>query len=113
MIIAVIMSFFVEDGLEGLFNYGFFIVAVVNCLIGIIQELAAKKTIDNLSLLHAPKARALRNGEEREIALKDIVLDDVLALSAGNEIAADSVVLEGAVEVNEALITGEPDAIIK
>ena len=113
LIIAVIMSFFVEDGLEGLFNYGFFMVAVVNCLIGIIQELAAKKTIDNLSLLHAPKARALRNGEEREIALKDIVLDDVLALSAGNEIAADSVVLEGAVEVNEALITGEPDAIIK
>ena len=113
LIIAFIMSFFVEEGLEGLFNYGFFIVAVVNCLIGIIQELAAKKTIDNLSLLHAPKAKALRNGEEREIALKDIVLDDVLALSAGNEIAADSVVLEGAVEVNEALITGEPDAIIK
>lgn len=113
LIIAFIMSFFVEEGLEGLFNYGFFIVAVVNCLIGIIQELTAKKTIDNLSLLHAPKARALRNGEEREIALKDIVLDDVLALSAGNEIAADSVVLEGAVEVNEALITGEPDAIIK
>ena len=113
LIIAVIMSFFVEDGLEGLFNYGFFLVAVVNCLIGIIQELAAKKTIDNLSLLHAPKAKALRNGEEREIALKDIVLDDILTLSAGNEIAADSVVLEGAIEVNEALITGEPDAIVK
>lgn len=113
LIIAFIMSFFVEDGLEGLFNYGFFLVAVVNCLIGIIQELAAKKTIDNLSLLHAPKAKALRNGEEREIALKDIVLDDVLALSAGNEIAADSVVLDGAIEVNEALITGEPDAIVK
>ena len=113
LIIAVIMSFFVEDGLEGLFNYGFFMVAVVNCLIGIIQELAAKKTIDNLSLLHAPKAKALRNGEEREIALKDIVLDDILTLSTGNEIAADSVVLEGAIEVNEALITGEPDAIVK
>ena len=113
LIIAVIMSFFVEDGLEGLFNYGFFLVAVVNCLIGIIQELAAKKTIDNLSLLHAPKAKALRNGEEREIALKDIVLDDILTLSAGNEIAADSVVLDGAIEVNEALITGEPDAIVK
>ena len=113
LIIAFIMSFFVEDGLEGLFNYGFFMVAVVNCLIGIIQELAAKKTIDNLSLLHAPKAKALRNGEEREIALKDIVLDDILTLSAGNEIAADSVVLEGAIEVNEALITGEPDAIVK
>ena len=113
LIIAFIMSFFVEDGLEGLFNYGFFLVAVVNCLIGIIQELAAKKTIDNLSLLHAPKAKALRNGEEREIALKDIVLDDILTLSAGNEIAADSVVLDGAIEVNEALITGEPDAIVK
>lgn len=113
LIIAFIMSFFVEDGLEGLFNYGFFMVAVVNCLIGIIQELAAKKTIDNLSLLHAPKAKALRNGEEREIALKDIVLDDILSLSAGNEIAADSVVLDGAIEVNEALITGEPDAIVK
>ncbi len=113
LIIAFIMSFFVEDGLEGLFNYGFFMVAVVNCLIGIIQELAAKKTIDNLSLLHAPKAKALRNGEEREIALKDIVLDDILTLSAGNEIAADSVVLDGAIEVNEALITGEPDAIVK
>ena len=111
--IAFVMAFFVEHNLEGLFNYGFLMVAVVNCIIGISQELAAKRTIDKLSLLHAPKARALRNGEEREIALKEIVLDDILLLRAGNEIAADAVVVEGAVEVNEALITGEPDAIIK
>lgn len=113
VIIAIIMAFFVEHNLDGLFNYGFFVVAVTNCLIGIIQELAAKRTIDKLSLLHAPRAIAVRDGSETEIALKDIVLDDVLILKPGAEISADSVVLDGTIEVNEALITGEPDPIMK
>ena len=94
-------------------DFGFLIVMLINLAIGIIQELKAKKTIDKLSLLSAPKVTVLRNGEEKEISLKDIVLDDIVVLSAGRQICSDSVVADGFIEVNESLITGEPDAIPK
>ena len=66
-----------------------------------------------MSLISAPKAIVIRDGEEQEIAVKDIVLDDLTVLSTGSQICADAVVVEGAIEVNESLITGEPDAILK
>lgn len=112
-IIAVIMAFFIEPNLNGFTNYGFLLVAIINCLIGIIQELAAKRTIDKLSLLSQPKTYAVRGGKVYEIPLQEIVLGDVLRLKAGAQIVADSVVVAGSIEVNEALITGEPDAIVK
>ena len=112
-VIAVIMAFFIEPNLKGLTNYGFLLVAVLNCLIGIVQELAAKKTIDRLSLLSQPKTYAVRGGKVYEIPLQEIVLGDVLKLNAGAQIVADSIIVSGSIEVNEALITGEPDAIVK
>ena len=113
VIIAVIMAFFIEPDLNGFSNYGFLPVAVVNCLIGIVQELAAKRTIDKLSLLSQPKTYAVRDGKVVEIPLQEIVSGEVLRLTAGAQIVADAVVVAGNIEVNEALITGEPDAVVK
>ena len=87
--------------------------AIINIIIGIVQEVRAKKTIDKLSLISAPKVKVIRGGEEREINVPDIVLDDIMVLNAGNQICSDCKVIEGTCEVNESLITGESDPIVK
>lgn len=94
-------------------NFGFMILIVGNCAVGVIQGIRSKLTMDKLSLLSAPKAVVVRDGEETEINIENIVLDDVMVLSTGKQICADGIVLEGSIEVNESLITGEPDAILK
>jgi cation-transporting ATPase E len=92
--------------------FGFVLVA--NALIGIVQELRAKRTLDRLTVLTAPKARVLRDGEEQEIAIGEVVLDDVLTLRAGDQIVVDGEVLQAAsLEVDESLITGESDPVVK
>ncbi len=88
-------------------------VIIANMLIGIFQELHAKKVLDNLSILHEPTAEVLRDGREERIPVGDLVLHDVIRLRAGNQIPADAVVLEGEISVNEALLTGEADEILK
>lgn len=88
-------------------------VVICNTLIGIIQEIRAKKTLDRLSVLNAPKAKVIRGGEQTEIAAEQLVLDDIVVFSAGNQICADAVVLDGEVSVNESLLTGEADEITK
>ena len=88
-------------------------VITANITIGIIQEIRAKKTIDKLSLLTAPTAIVIRDGSELEIGVSDVVIDDILYLSSGKQIPADAVVRQGTVEVNESLLTGESDPIIK
>ena len=86
---------------------------VINWLIGIIQEIRAKRTIDKLSLISAPRVTVLRDGEEKEIAVHEIVMDDLMVLSGGKQVCSDCVIIEGGCEVNESLITGESDPIIK
>ena len=111
--ISVILLFFIPKNLDGLSNFGFLVVVIANLFMGIFQELKAKRTIDKLSLLSAPKVTAIRGGEKVNIALKDIVLDDLIELSQGAQICADAVVVSGALEVNESLITGESDPVTK
>ena len=77
-----------------------------NILIGSFQGIRAKRTIDKLSLISAPRATVLRAGEKSTVAVEDVVLDDVLLLSSGNQICADATVVDGECEVNESLITG-------
>ncbi len=116
IVLALLIFFFVDAGeslLSILGNFGFMLLIIFNALVGIFQEMRAKRTIDKLSLISAPKAIVIRDGEEKEIAVKDIVLDDLTVLSTGSQICADAVVVEGSIEVNESLITGEPDAILK
>lgn len=113
VVISVILLIFVPKNLDGLSNFGFLAIVIGNLFVGIFQELKAKRTIDKLSLLSAPKVTAIRDGEKVNIALKDIVLDDAIELSAGSQICADAIVMSGSLEVNESLITGESDPITK
>lgn len=113
IVLAVLLAGFVPAGMDGIGNFGFLILIVFNTLVGIVQELRAKRTMDRLSLLSAPKAVVVREGETREIAIEDIVLDDIAELSSGRQVCADGIIVEGSCEVNESLVTGEPDAIVK
>lgn len=78
-----------------------------NILIGIIQEIKAKKTVEKISLVAAPTAIVLREGQVSQIPTSEVVLDDLLQFQLGKQICADCVVVEGEVEVNESLLTGE------
>ena len=94
-------------------NMLFMGVVLSNLCIGIIQEIRAKRTIDKLSLLHAAKATVIRDGQQLELPLQKIVLDDVLLLQNGNQAPVDCVILEGQCEVDESFLTGESDAVYK
>lgn len=94
-------------------NLTFYGVVICNTLIGIFQELRSKRTLDRLQLLNAPKATVRRDGIEQSVAVESLVLDDIVIFSAGNQICADAVVVSGRVHVNESLITGESDEIVK
>ncbi|MBR2587356.1 cation-translocating P-type ATPase [Candidatus Saccharibacteria bacterium] len=91
----------------------FLIIILANTLIGIVQELRAKKVLDELKVLNAQKARAVRSGKVVEVPIEKLVLDDIVKFSAGDQIPADAEVVEGQVAVNEALVTGEADEIQK
>ncbi len=94
-------------------NLTFLPVIIINSLIGIVQELRAKKTLENLTMLNAPKAMVVRNGEKKQVDSENLVLDDVVVFKAGNQICADAEVIHGSVKVNESLLTGESDEIEK
>ncbi|MEG1609169.1 MAG: cation-translocating P-type ATPase, partial [Clostridia bacterium] len=94
-------------------NLFFSVVILSNTFIGIIQEIKAKRSIEKLSLLSAPIAKVVREGKECDIAVGDVVLDDVLQLETGKQIIADAIIMSGTIEVNEALLTGESAAIKK
>lgn len=94
-------------------NLLFLGVVSANITIGIIQEIRAKKTIDKLSLLSAPTAHVIRDKDEVEIAVQEVVIDDILFLSSGKQIPADAVIRSGTIEVDESLLTGESDPILK
>ena len=94
-------------------NMIFILIIITNILIAIIQELHAKKLVDELSLLSAPSAMVVRNGVEQNIPVEDIVKDDVMILDSGKQICVDGVVLSGKAEINESLLTGESDPIPK
>lgn len=86
---------------------------ICNTLIGIIQELRSKKIIDKLTIISATKSTVIREGKKENIKVEEIVKDDIILLTTGHQITADSTIVKGKVEVNEALITGEIDPIEK
>ena len=88
-------------------------IIIANTLIGIVQEIRAKITLDRLTMLNAPTASVIRDGSEQKINAEKLVLNDVVVFRAGNQIPADAKVLSGEVAVNEALLTGEADEIKK
>jgi cation-transporting P-type ATPase E len=92
----------------------FGVVLVANALIGIVQEWRAKVTLDRLAVLNAPRARVVRDGDEREIAVDEVVLDDLVVVRAGDQVPADGRMLDAdGLEVDESLLTGESDPVPK
>lgn len=94
-------------------NLLFLGVVFCNLVIGTVQEIRAKRTVDKLSLLSAAGAHVIRGGKKRTVPLEEVVLDDILELTSGGQIAADCVIRSGECEVNESLVTGEADPIHK
>jgi len=107
MLVVVLIVAPFQDAMFGL-------VLVGNAAIGIIQELRAKKALDELALLSAPRATVIRNGQTIEVPVDRVVLDDLLSTKAGDQIVVDGVVvLANSLEVDESLLTGESDPILK
>lgn len=94
-------------------DFFFVLFYIANISIGIIQEIRAKKCIDKLSLVTSKSTKVVRNGKTIEISSSEIVLDDILILGIGNQIPTDCIVVDGKLEVNESLLTGESVAVKK
>lgn len=94
-------------------NLTFLPIIIGNTVIGIVQEVRAKKTLEKMSLLNAPHADVIRNGSVKQISTEELVKDDVILLTAGKQICADAVVISGNIQVNESLLTGEADEVEK
>ncbi len=94
-------------------NLTFLPIVIGNTLIGIFQELRAKQVLDRMNILNAPHALVSRNGVLQKISSEKLVRDDVIQLNAGDQICADAVVLQGNIQVNESLLTGEADEVEK
>ncbi|MEA2551300.1 MAG: cation-transporting P-type ATPase, partial [Actinomycetota bacterium] len=104
MFVLILVTGHLRDGLFGL-------VLVANALIGIVQEVRAKRTLDRLTLLTAPKARVRRAGAEIDLPVGDVVQDDLLVISPGSQLVVDGeVTTSEGLELDESLLTGESDA---
>jgi cation-transporting ATPase E len=105
LVVIIIVGPF-QDALFG-------VVLVANAAIGIVQELRAKRTLDQLAVLSAPHAAVVRGGEVRDVAAHQVVLDDVLELAPGDQVLVDGLVLTGDLELDESLLSGEADPMPK
>lgn len=94
-------------------NMTFVPVIIFNMLIGIIQEIRAKKVLDKLTVVNAPKTSVIRDGQLHIIDSETLVKGDLCVFSAGNQLSADAILVEGFVRVNESLVTGESDEVVK
>nr|WP_052136860.1 HAD-IC family P-type ATPase [Arthrobacter sp. PAMC 25486] len=107
---CLVLVLLVGDPRDALFGF----IVLANAAIGVVQEYRAKRTLDRLAVLHAPRARVRRGGAELEIAVAEVVQDDVLLLRTGDQIPADAKVLAAeALEIDESLLTGESDPVTK
>ncbi|MCK9536132.1 MAG: HAD-IC family P-type ATPase [Bacilli bacterium] len=108
--LSITIIFLILKSYENLF---FLATIIPNFLIGIYQEIKAKLLVDKLSLMSAPTTTVIRDKEKIEIPVDEVVLDDIVFYTPGKQICADSIVIEGFIEVNESLLTGESDAVLK
>lgn len=94
-------------------NALFLLIVILNTAISTIQEIRSKVVVDKLSVMASSKVHVIRDGQKKEIDIHELVLDDILELHTGDQIATDCILLDGELEVNESFITGEPNAITK
>src|SRR5262245_42104761 len=107
MLVVILIVGPIQDALFG-------IVLVANALIGIVQEYRAKRTLDRLAVLNAPKATVVRDGATSDIAVEEVVLGDLLVVETGDQVPADGAVVDASgLEVDESLLTGESDPVDK
>ena len=110
-VLCVIALSLVKD--SNITDFFFVVVYVINLAIGIFQEIRSKITVEKLSLVKVPMSKVVRNGVQIEVQTKDLVLNDVVLLTTGNQIPCDSVLISGEADVNESLLTGESVAVKK
>ena len=91
----------------------FMAIVLINVLLGIIQEIKSKRATDRLKLITAATAQVIRGGKKKSVPTAEVVLDDVILFETGKQVCSDSIVLSGEVEVNESLLTGESEPVIK
>jgi cation-transporting ATPase E len=107
LLVVILLIGAPQDGLFGIILFS-------NALIGIVQEIRAKRTLDQLAVLSEPRVRVVRDGEAREVAVDDVVLDDLIEIRTGDQIAADGIVrATTSLQVDESLLTGESDPVDK
>ena len=94
-------------------NMLFMVIIISSTAISTFQEIHSKKMVDKLAVLATRKAKVIRNGKKEEISIYEIVKDDIIEFCAGDQVATDSIIKEGTVEVDESFITGESDTIYK
>ncbi len=94
-------------------NLTFLVIVVANTTLSIFQEFKTKKIIEKLNLISSPRAIVIRDSQKQEIEVNNVVIDDIIRFTSGNQIITDCIVKDGFVEVNESMITGEADAISK
>lgn len=94
-------------------NMLFLGIIIINTAISTIQEINSKRVVDKLVIMASQKVKVIRDGKKQEISIHELVLDDIVELTVGNQVATDSILIEGEVQVNESFITGEPDNIEK
>lgn len=94
-------------------NMTFMLVVVINLAVGVIQEVRAKRMVDKLSIITANKVRVIRDGQEQQVSVDDVVLDDLVLLTHGDQVPADAIVVKGGPLMDESLLTGESDQIEK
>ena len=108
------VAFFVLILMVGSYKNGLFMfVIVINSAVGIFQELRAKKTLDSMAILTASHAEVVRDGEHKKIDIYELVEDDLIVLQSGDQIPTDCRVVDGEIECNESLLTGESDNVNK
>ncbi len=112
-LIFVLLAVMLVLGRSTVLNMGFLVVAVINTVIGIVQEIRAKRAVDRLTLVAARPIAVIREGQRQEIAPEAILRDDIAEFAQGDQIAADGILRQGRMWVDESQVTGEADAVEK
>jgi cation-transporting ATPase E len=112
LILGILLAIVLTTG--RLINAAFGLLIIANSAVGIVQELRAKRTLDSLAVVGEARPRVRRDGQVRELSRTEVVLDDILEMGPGDQIAVDGLVLEArSLEVDESLLTGEADPVVK
>ena len=112
-LVFIVLAVLLVVGKSTVMNMGFLGVVVVNTVIGIFQEIRAKRAVDKLSLVARRPVKIVRDGRVQDIAPEDIVRDDIAEFGQGDQICADGILRSGSLYVDESLLTGEEDSVEK